>query len=283
MTQPKPLPTGPVVSQHTIISGLQALGLRPGDIVMVHSSLSSLGLVVGGAPDVGGADAVLDAFLEVIGPTGTLVMPTLCQKDKERRFLTWNIAHSPSDVGRITETFRLRPGVCRSDHATHSVAALGPRAVEITAGHKNSHGRISPWGEAAFGIGSPWEKLYELDSRYVFLGVTMRVNTMRHFVQSRLVEDCLNGLSPEARHGFRARVQGWHRPGVWPNYDDSKMEQRLSALGLILVVTIGAATVRLIRTRDTVDHSRRILEAEPERWFDAPFLAWYREVRAATP
>jgi aminoglycoside 3-N-acetyltransferase len=262
-----------VIHKQDIIAGLKPLGIRNEDVVMVHSSLSSMGYVVGGA------DTVIDAYLEVIGPSGTLVMPTLCQKDKERRFETWNIATSPSDVGRITETFRLRPGVIRSDHATHSVAAFGPRAVEITAGHKTAGRRPGPWGEAAFGHGSPWEKLYELDARYVFLGVTMRVNTMRHFIQSRIVEDCLNKVGHTRRPEFLARVQGWHTLGVWANYDDTKMQERLESLGLIRFAAIGSATVRMLNARELVDHSRRILESEPERWFDPNFLAWYREVK----
>jgi len=271
--QKRPTPTSPIVTKADTIAGLRAIGLRSGDIAMAHSSLSSMGYVVGGA------DTVIDAFLEALGSAGTLCMPTLCQKDKERRFETWNIATSPSDVGRITETFRLRPGVIRSDHATHSVAAFGPKAVEITAGHKTAGGRPGPWRDAAFGHGSPWEKFYELNVRYVFLGVTMRVNTMRHFVQSRIVEDCLTALSLEHRVAFSARIQVWYSPGVWPNYDDSKMQERLDALGLIRSVTIGAATVLLLQARDIVDHSRRILEAEPERWFSPDFLTWYREAR----
>jgi aminoglycoside 3-N-acetyltransferase len=273
MDQKKPIPQSPVVNKQDIIAGLRSLGLCPGDIVMVHSSLSSMGFLVGGA------DTVIDALLDVIGPAGTLAMPTLCQKDKERRFETWNIATSPSDVGRITETFRLRPDVVRSDHATHSVAAFGAKAVELTAGHKTSGGRPSPWGPAAFGHGSPWEKFYEWNVRYVFLGVSMRVNTMRHFVQSRIVEDRLNALPPDRRSAFSARLQGWCTPGVWPNYDDTQMEERLTALSLIRFAAIGAATVRLLQARDIVDHSRRILESEPDRWFDANFLAWYREIK----
>ena len=275
MDQKKPIPKSPVVNKQDIIAGLRSLGLCPGDIVMVHSSLSSMGFLVGGA------DTVIDALLDVIGPAGTLAMPTLCQKDKERRFETWNIATSPSDVGRITETFRLRPDVVRSDHATHSVAALGPKAVELTVGHKTSGGRPGPWGPAAFGHGSPWEKFYEWNVRYVFLGVTMRVNTMRHLIQSRIVEDCLNRVG-ESRPALEERVQGWRNPGVWPNYDDTKMEARLTELGLIRFATIGAATARLLQARDLVDHSRRILESEPDRWFDPNFLAWYREIKSSS-
>jgi aminoglycoside 3-N-acetyltransferase len=267
------VPKRSTVTKADIVAALQGLGLGAGDVVMVHSSLSSMGFVAGGA------DTVIDGFLEVIGASGTLVMPTLCQKDKERRFETWNIATSPSDVGRITEVFRLRPGVIRSDHATHSVAACGPRAVEIAAGHKAAGGRPGPWGEAAFGHGSPWEKFYEMNVEYVFLGITMRVNTMRHFIQSRIVEDHLQAVGPERRQQFLSCVHQWYKPGVWPNYDDTRMEERLTALGLIRFGRIGNAVVRMLKARELVDQSRQILESEPEKWLQPEFLAWRHEAR----
>lgn len=50
----------------------QQAGLASIRLLLVHSSLSSLGLVEGGA------DTVLDALLEVLGEEGTLLVPTRC-------------------------------------------------------------------------------------------------------------------------------------------------------------------------------------------------------------
>jgi len=61
----------PVVRRQMIGDGLRALGLGAGDLVVVHSSLSSFGWVDGGA------DAVIDALLAAVAPGGTVVMPTL--------------------------------------------------------------------------------------------------------------------------------------------------------------------------------------------------------------
>ena len=49
------------VTKKTIIKKLRQLGLKEGDSLCVHSSLSSLGYVVGGA------ESVIQALLEVIG------------------------------------------------------------------------------------------------------------------------------------------------------------------------------------------------------------------------
>lgn len=85
-------------------AGFRALGMEPGTTVMAHSSLSAFGWVEGGA------ETVIRTLLAALGETGTLALPTLCQRDKERRQETWDRDHSPSDVGKITEVFRQWPG-----------------------------------------------------------------------------------------------------------------------------------------------------------------------------
>lgn len=259
-----------VVGFETLVAGFRRLGILPGGVTMVHSSLSAFGRVDGGAA------AVIRALLQTLGPLGTLVMPTLCQKDKELRFKTWDIERSSSDVGHITETLRLWPQALRSDHATHSVAALGPLAGEITGEHKHSYGRPGPWGVAAFGYNSPWEKLYRVNARYCFLGVTMRVNTMGHLIQSIFVERILSVASPAKRAQLLDEVAGWCKPGAWPWYDFERMEKILAERGFVTYVMIGEASCRAVDARAMVEATLEILQADPERWFDAPFMDWYR-------
>ncbi len=265
------------VSQADLVEGFRRLGLQAGLTAMAHSSLSAFGWVEGGA------ETVIKALLEVLGPGGTLVMPTLCQRDRQLRFSTWDPARSPSDVGRITEVFRLWPGVVRSDHATHSVAALGPLAETITSGHAQAHGRPGPWGPAAFGHGSPWERLYELNATYCFLGVNFRVNTMRHFVQSLLVEDILARAPADRQTDLRERLAGWLKPGVWPNWDDERMERRLAAMNLVRYADIGMARCAAIPTRLLVRRTLAIIKAERAQWLDEPFLRWWRDAESAEP
>lgn len=263
------------VSQAELVAGFRRLGLQAGRTAMAHSSLSAFGWVDGGA------ETVIRALLEVLGPEGTLVMPTLCQRDRELRFSTWDRFHSPSDVGRITEVFRHWPGAIRSDHATHSVAALGPLAASLTAGHAQAHGRPGPWGPAAFGHGSPWERLYELNAIYCFLGVNFRVNTMRHFVQSLLVEEILSAAPASRRADLGQRLAGWLKPGVWPNWDDERMERRLAGMNLVRYADIGQARCAAIPARLLVRRTLGIIKAEREQWLDGPFLRWWREAEGA--
>ena len=95
------------VNKDAIIKSLQELGIQKGDMVIVHSSFKSMGYVEGGA------ETVISAFLDVIGAEGTLVFPTLVQKDFENAYETWHM-DKPSDVGYLTEYFRKREGSLRS-------------------------------------------------------------------------------------------------------------------------------------------------------------------------
>jgi hypothetical protein len=59
----------PLQTKASVASDLQHLGVRGGQLLMVHSSLNCIGYVLGGA------QAVVRALIEVLGPSGTLTMP----------------------------------------------------------------------------------------------------------------------------------------------------------------------------------------------------------------
>jgi len=263
------------VRQEDIERGVREVGVEAGDVALLHSSLSAMGWVEGGA------DTVIDAFLAVLDPDrGTLVLPTLCQADKERRFETWDIERSPSDVGRITEIGRLRPDAIRSDHPTHSVAAIGARAQEITQDHAAAHGRPSPWGPAAFGFGSPWEKLYQWDARYLFLGTTTSCNTIAHFAQAEFVRWVLEDVEA-GRDELLAELRGWNKPGVWPNFGFAIVEEWLAERNAIHYARIGDATLRATRARVNADTIIEKLKDPPEGLLPEDFMDWYRRARLA--
>jgi aminoglycoside 3-N-acetyltransferase len=211
-------------------------------------------------------------------------VPTLCNWRPEEQamvFARWNPATSPSYVGRITEVFRRRPDAVRSDHATHSVAAIGARARELTAGHGASGPRPGPYSETAFARESPWERLYRWNAAYCFIGVTFRVCTMVHYIESRLVERALERAAPDLRPKLAESVIGWMKPGVWPGVrvaDREVIEAMLAEKGIVRYGKIGSATFRCARTKPMVDEWIAILEREPEKWLPPAYLAVFRAV-----
>jgi aminoglycoside 3-N-acetyltransferase len=231
---------------------LSALGLSAGDVVFFHSSLKSIGYVEGGA------DAVIDAFLEMLGPSGTLALPALCKYDWDRlgrdgAERAWDIHATPTFTGIIPETFRRRPGVLRSDNPTHSVTAFGAHALEITKDHRKAHGGETAvdrpiWASrGAFGEGSPWDKLYRLDAKCLLIGVDFSVCTLLHHVQVLLLE-------------HHARAIGGNT--AWPDLDFNRMGAKLEALGLVRIGRIGQAPCRCIGCRCLVDTSIRLFTQE---------------------
>ncbi len=64
-----------LVLKQDIISAFQNVGMEAGQNIIVHTSLSNLGFVCGG-PQI-----VIEALLETVGESGTIMMPTQSWKN----------------------------------------------------------------------------------------------------------------------------------------------------------------------------------------------------------
>ena len=150
-------------SKEDLVADLKKIGIVEGDALLVHSSLSKIGFVHGGPT------AVIQALLETIGSTGTLLMPSFPAKGRSKDYLNANplfdVLNTPSAMGIITEEFRKMKGVKRSLHPTDPVCALGPLAEYLTATHL---GRLTPYDQV-----SPFRKLAEKKGKILMLGTTL--------------------------------------------------------------------------------------------------------------
>ena len=231
------------MKREQIAEALKTLGLGAGCIVFVHSSLSSIGYVKGGA------DAVVDAFLDVLGSTGTLVVPAFTFSHGGKLDPVFDPIQDPSEMGRITEVTRTRPGARRSHHLLHSVAGLGPHAEEITAVH----------GPSAWAADGPFWKLYELDAHILMLGVPYLRCTFFHVIEQlvqvryrqwRQVDAWIRELEEQKRplpmFGYSPK------PGFVGN-DFNKLGVILEERGLAQVGAVGNAVVRRFRARDALE------------------------------
>jgi aminoglycoside N3'-acetyltransferase len=162
--------TGPLTRQN-IVQTLRDLELSTGDVVCVHSSFSSLGYVEGGP------GTLIEAIEEVVGTSGTIMMPTFSMGSSMLSYLesgeVFDVCKTPSKVGAVTETFRKWPGVIRSLHPTNSVSAKGPMANELLAGHQHS---IRP-----FGLETPFGRLASLGGK--ILMINTHIHSFLHHVQ----------------------------------------------------------------------------------------------------
>ncbi len=235
-----------MLSQTHIADGARSLGLQPGTIVMVHSSLSSLG------PVSGGANAVIDALVEVLGQHGTLLMPTHPARDG----LAFDPDAIPSDMGVISETFRLRPGVLRSRHPYHPVAGYGARAEEILSDHEKS--------AAPDGPETPYGRLIPLGGKVLHLGCDLDTMTLLHTVEAELDLPYLRELEMkyidaggEIRTLSIRRCPGGHRGGVL------KFDRMFTAEGAMVTGTVGPAVCRLIDAPGAAAIMRREMSRDP--------------------
>lgn len=114
----------PVVTREDITRALAALGLGRADAVMVHSSLSSFGHVAGGA------DAVVDAVLDAVGPEGTAVFPTYSGGRLQDETISID---ARIYTGAIPKAARRRADFVGSMHPFYSLCAKGPLAAELAA------------------------------------------------------------------------------------------------------------------------------------------------------
>src|SRR5581483_84933 len=147
-----------IIDRATLVRDLQALGLRSGDVVMVHASFRALGL--------SDPEAIIQALLAALGDRGTLLMPALSYLQQPPTF--HNTLTTPACVGFLPEYFRTRPGTRRSLHPTHSVCGVGARAGELLAYHYDD---ITPCGE-----NSPFHKLLHCGGKILMLGCGLRPN-----------------------------------------------------------------------------------------------------------
>ena len=258
------------ITAAAVCDGFRAAGAQPCDTVLYHGSLSSMGTVEGGPV------TVIDGVLEAVGPEGTVAMPTLWYHDAELPMNPedFDVETSSSYVGALSEAFRGDPRSVRSNHFSHSVSAIGARAVELTADHGAGGLYHTPWSPKAFADVSPWGRLYEWNALYCFIGVTLRVCTMKHYVEARMVAEYLAHAPESARSGLKEQLSAMGHAGVWPYFDSQKLGEELEAEGAMGLAKIGSATLRAVRTRTLVDEAFKRLRAEPKTWFNEAFMAW---------
>lgn len=236
---------GPEVTRDDIAAGLRRLGLSAGAGVMVHSSLKSFGRVAGGA------EAVVEALMEVLTPDGTLMMPSF---NHGRVFRPGGPGHfdpraTPTTNGVIPDAFWRLPAVHRSLHPTHSFAAWGRHARRYTQHHHRTLtcGPDSPLGllgrEAGYGL---------------LLGVGYNVNTFHHVVEMSTAAPCLGRRTeslpmrlPDGRE-VQGRTWSWRDRGC-PITDGTRYGPLMATRSLQSETRIGACRAVLFRLRDCFD------------------------------
>ena len=158
------------VDRDQIAQVLRDAGLKPGDSALVQSKMSAFGTIEGGP------QTVIDAFDQVLGGEGLIVMPAFPLDRPALEYLrqdpVFDLHNTPSRMGAISEVFRTSAGTVRSLHPTHSISARGSGAEELVAGHERA--------ETPFGAGTPFARLIERGAHQVWFGSGVAALTIYH-------------------------------------------------------------------------------------------------------
>jgi aminoglycoside N3'-acetyltransferase len=231
--------TRTAVTQDDIERGLADLGLRRSDAVEVHTSLSAFGWVEGGAA------AVVDALMSVVGQTGTIIMsaypvsPAIPLTEEEQaRGITWKVRVLPADstektgLGAVVAEFVKRPGaICGT--GLHRNCAWGCDAEQ----HCQSYGRLQ-----------------EINGWTLLMGVGIHRCSSMHWAERMPVPDEI-----EAHWRVPPEILADYDPAFWdvgyggtPDDAWGKVYALADERGLIQRRRIGAAECSLFRTRAVV-------------------------------
>ena len=245
-----------VLNEQSLIKGFREVGLKPGDSVLVHSSLSSFGYVEGGAL------AVINSLLKVVEDEGLIIVPTLTGKEEDspKNPPKFDVRLTPCWTGKIPEIFRGLPQAKRSLHPTHSVAAIGNRRDDLINGHET--------GKSPCDKKSPYYKNAIWDGYVMLIGVDQESNTTIHCIEeianvpyhlqseetSMYITDYLN-----KKVLVRNRLHDWHKPPT--NFN--KLEPVFEHYNIIKKITIGKSIIRLIKAKDMLNIGVDKLSSEP--------------------
>ena len=234
-----------------LVAALHSVGIKRGDTLMVHSGLNRT------TGFTGSPNEFIDVLLQVVGPEGHLLMVSMPYMSSAYEYLQqgkiFDVRKTISHMGIVSETFRRRSGVLRSQHPTHPILALGPKATWLVGDHEKC---LYPCG-----LGTPFDKLLQLGGKVLFFDVSFFTFTFFHYLEERIKDRLdfplffpepfevplidLNGNRQVMRtYVYTLEANRRRRPQI------SKAE--MDKQGLIKYRRIGNSFLQLVATADAV-------------------------------
>lgn len=242
----------------SLMKQLEDAGIRRQGTLLMHSSMKKIGEVDGGA------DTVLDALSGYM-KDGLLVLPTHTWSTINADNPKFYVETSEVCVGILPELFRKRPGVIRSLHPTHSVAALGKDAAEFTTGDER-------WDTPCHRQ-SAWGKLLDRQATIILVGVDLRRNTFIHGIEEWVdipgrMTDEHEQLCTVLGDGTEISVPSRRHSGLPWSEHFWKVESVLEEQGALSRARLGDAEVLVCDTVKTTEILSDMLRANPDLFSD---------------
>jgi aminoglycoside 3-N-acetyltransferase len=245
-----------ILEKSDLIRAIRRVGIRAGDIVVAHTTLSGFGYVRGGA------DTVIDALRAVIGPKGTLAVPT--------HSLNWigkppyDSAHSPTRLGAVPVAFLRRPEAIRSLHPTHSVAVIGPVARQLVQGHDHTCPAL---GQEGF-----WGHFVRAGGK-VILMCPLGANTLLHAVDLWAGAPAPSVMAHRIENGRRIEFVEPALP--WHTTSFPRIYAALFRKHLIRAAPLGKGKIHSLRAEDAIEVGLPIVRRNPLLVTETGCTCWY--------
>jgi aminoglycoside N3'-acetyltransferase len=242
-----------MLTQSDIETGLRNLSVQPGMMLEVHSSLRAFGYVQGGA------ETVIAALQNTVGPQGAVVMPAfrlsrklpLTQEDTALG-ITLKIRYlregeTSSDMGLIADTFRQMSDVCEGE----------------------GHFRVAAWGnDANVHAHAGFQHIINHGGYALLLGVNIYRLSAMHYVEEAMPAAVKARFAPSAEARAHYPADEWFiesfAPAAKPWYE---IQAQAYAAGLITEGMIGDCKCMFFPVKPVVELYRQALLTRPYELF----------------
>jgi len=248
-----------------LVCALRACGLKQGDIALVSTELFSLGCMEGLRDRQVFYNAYVQAFREVLGPEGTLVVNSYSFQ-VGRMGIPYEHEKTPCTTGAFSQHVLTQPDCIRSLHPVFSVAALGAQASRICCNVSRSN----------YGAESPVDRMLKAGAKAVRLGLGFAANVFLHYAEA------VYGVPYMYNKVFDVEVFEKGRPVEGPfmavvryldldlKFDFSKIQESVGTAGVVKSSVLGAGQVNAVTASDYVEIAIQLLKKDPYAFLMRP-------------
>lgn len=241
-----------------LVNALANTGLGEGDLVYFSSRLHSIGALEGATSRQQFLDLIYGSIRHVIGPSGTLVVPTFTQQVGEFG-LPYHHEKTPCRTGLLGEYVRHMDGALRSLHPVYSVSAIGPKARDV----------CEDISSVAFGADSAFDRIIQLEGKTTCVGfpkkrghavslahcVEAKVGVPYKYVKAVLADCYKGGVQIKRQYYMYSRYLYFDVAHNWSRYVES-----LDASGCLYQSQVGDSTVYTTEAPTQYDHGVALLK-----------------------